>query len=72
MIVKVVNPTEEPATLRIKGDWKSVSGAAFEYYAPGSPTGKCLYMNFLSVRPDVCRRLLSDSNSRWTPLALAV
>ena len=30
--------TEEPATLRIKGDWKSVSGAAFEYYAPGSLT----------------------------------
>jgi len=38
VIVKVVNPTEEPATLRIKGDWKSVSGAAFEYYAPGSLT----------------------------------
>ena len=24
-----------------------------------------------SVRSDVCRRLLSDSNSRWTPLPLA-
>ena len=30
------------------------------------------YMKFLFVRPDVCRRLLSDSNSRWTPLLLAV
>ena len=29
-------------------------------------------MKFLFVRPDVCRRLLSDSNSRWTPLLLAV
>jgi alpha-N-arabinofuranosidase len=36
--VKVVNPTEEPATLRIKGDWASVSKTAFEYYAPGSLT----------------------------------
>ena len=38
VIVKVVNPTDEPATLRIKGDWASVSDAAFEYYAPGSLT----------------------------------
>ena len=30
------------------------------------------YMKFLFVRPDVCRQLLSDSNSRWTPLLLAV
>ena len=30
------------------------------------------YMKFLSVRSDVCRRLLSDSNSRWTPLPLAM
>ena len=37
-IVKVVNPTDEPATLRIKGDWTGVSGAEFEYYAPGSLT----------------------------------
>jgi alpha-N-arabinofuranosidase len=38
VIVKVVNPTEEPATLRIKGDWTGVKDAAFEYYAPGSLT----------------------------------
>ncbi|MBR7030313.1 MAG: alpha-L-arabinofuranosidase, partial [Prevotella sp.] len=38
VIVKVVNPTEEAATLRIKGDWAGVSGTAFEYYAPGSLT----------------------------------
>ena len=38
VIVKVVNPTEEPATLRVKGDWASVSGGEFEYYAPGSLT----------------------------------
>ena len=38
MIVKVVNPTEEPATLRVKGDWAGVSGGEFEYYAPGSLT----------------------------------
>ena len=38
VIVKVVNPTDEPATLRIKGDWAGVSGAVFEYYAPGSLT----------------------------------
>ena len=36
------------------------------------PTIICLGMKFLSVRPDVCRRLLSDSISRWTPLPLAV
>ena len=38
MIVKLVNPTEEPATLRIKGDWIGVSSAVFEYYAPDSLT----------------------------------
>jgi alpha-N-arabinofuranosidase len=36
--VKVVNPTEKPATLRIKGDWNGVERAPFEYYAPGSLT----------------------------------
>ena len=29
-------------------------------------------MRFLSVRPDFCRRLPSDSISRWTPLPLAI
>lgn len=38
VIVKVVNPTEQAATLRVKGDWKGVTDAAFEYYAPGSLT----------------------------------
>jgi alpha-N-arabinofuranosidase len=38
VIVKVVNPTEESATLRIKGDWKGVKDTEFEYYAPGSLT----------------------------------
>ena len=38
VIVKVVNPTEEAATLRIKGDWTGVRDAAYEYYAPGSLT----------------------------------
>ena len=38
VIVKVVNPTEKSAKLRIKGDWKGVSGAEYEYYAPGSLT----------------------------------
>ena len=38
VIVKVVNPTEESATLRIKGDWNGVKDALFEYYAPGSLT----------------------------------
>jgi alpha-N-arabinofuranosidase len=38
VIVKVVNPTEEPAVLRIKGDWAGVGKTAFDYYAPGSLT----------------------------------
>jgi alpha-N-arabinofuranosidase len=38
VIVKVVNPTDQPATLRIKGDWDKVSSSQFEYYAPGSLT----------------------------------
>ena len=38
VIVKVVNPTDKPASLRIKGDWAGVSSTAFEYYAPGSLT----------------------------------
>jgi alpha-N-arabinofuranosidase len=38
VIVKVVNPTDVPAVLRIKGDWAGVKETAFEYYAPGSLT----------------------------------
>ena len=38
VIVKVVNPTETPATLRIKSDWTGVAATAFDYYAPGSLT----------------------------------
>ena len=38
VIVKVVNPTDNPATLRIKGDWTGVKSTQFEYYAPGSLT----------------------------------
>ena len=38
VIVKVVNPTDQAATLRVKGDWTGVKDAAFEYYAPGSLT----------------------------------
>jgi alpha-N-arabinofuranosidase len=38
VIVKVVNPTDVPANLRIKGDWVGVSNTEFEYYAPGSLT----------------------------------
>ena len=30
------------------------------------------YMKFLFVRSDVCRRLLSDSNSRWTMLVPSI
>ena len=30
----------------------------------------CLMM-FVFLRPEICRRLLSDSTSRWTPLPLA-
>ena len=38
VIVKVVNPADESATLRVKGDWTGAKGARFEYYAPGSLT----------------------------------
>ncbi len=38
VIVKVVNPTDEATTLRVKGDWKVVKDAVFDYYAPGSLT----------------------------------
>ena len=34
----MVNPTEEPYTLNIRGDWKGISGSDYEYYAPGSLT----------------------------------
>ena len=34
--------------------------------------GQMPCMKFLCVRSDVCRQLLSDSTSRWTPLLLAI
>lgn len=38
VIVKIVNPTEEPAVLRVRGQWEGVQSSVFEYYAPGSLT----------------------------------
>ena len=38
VIVKVVNPTENECELNILGDWKGLSDALYEYYAPGSLT----------------------------------
>lgn len=38
VIVKVVNPTDQPATLRVRGDWPGVSVTMFDYFAPGSLT----------------------------------
>ena len=38
VIVKVVNPADEPATLRVKGDWTGIKHAEFAYYAPESLT----------------------------------
>jgi alpha-N-arabinofuranosidase len=38
VIVKVVNPSEEACTLTVKGDWAGISGAEWDYYAPGSLT----------------------------------
>lgn len=36
VIVKVVNPTEDTYELTIEGDWKSLTGAGYEFVAPGS------------------------------------
>ena len=36
VIVKVVNPTDKPYRLTLRGDWGPLSGAEYEFYAPGS------------------------------------
>lgn len=36
VIVKIVNPTENAYDLIIGGDWKSLTGAGYEFIAPGS------------------------------------
>jgi alpha-N-arabinofuranosidase len=36
VIVKIVNPTENTYDLTIGGDWKSLTGAGYEFIAPGS------------------------------------
>jgi alpha-L-arabinofuranosidase len=36
--IKVVNPTEGSDTLTVRGDWKGISEAVYQYYAPGSLT----------------------------------
>ena len=38
VIVKVVNPTEKSYELNVSGDWKALTGAGYEYLAPGSLT----------------------------------
>ena len=38
VIVKVVNPTDKACDLTVSGDWKSIAGTAYDYYAPGSLT----------------------------------
>ena len=46
-------------------------GKTFYYFNFGSVPLYMLYMRFLFVRPGFCYCLLSDSTSRWTPLAFA-
>ena len=36
VIVKVVNPTDKAYSLDVAGDWKGISSAEYEYYAPGA------------------------------------
>lgn len=36
VIVKIVNPTENPYDLTVGGDWKSLTGTKYEFIAPGS------------------------------------
>lgn len=36
VIVKIVNPTEKLYDLTINGDWKSLTGAGYDFIAPGS------------------------------------
>ena len=36
VIVKIVNPTENPYELTIEGDWKQLNTAAYQFIAPGS------------------------------------
>lgn len=36
VIVKVVNAEDSPFVLNIDGDWKGITDARYEYYAPGS------------------------------------
>jgi alpha-L-arabinofuranosidase len=36
VIVKIVNPTENPYDLTIEGDWKQLNAAAYQFIAPGS------------------------------------
>jgi alpha-L-arabinofuranosidase len=36
VIVKIVNPTENPCDLTIEGDWKQLTGAGYQFIAPGS------------------------------------
>jgi alpha-N-arabinofuranosidase len=36
VIVKIVNPTENPCELTIEGDWKQLTGAGYQFIAPGS------------------------------------
>jgi len=38
VIVKIVNPTEDEYTLTIDGDWKSLTGAGYQFIAPGTLT----------------------------------
>ena len=36
VIVKVVNPTDKPYSLTLRGDWGPLAGAEYEFFAPGS------------------------------------
>ena len=35
VIVKIVNPTDQPCDLKVNGNWDSIFGAEYEFYAPG-------------------------------------
>ena len=35
VIVKIVNPTDQPYKLDVNGNWENLKGAEYEFYAPG-------------------------------------
>ncbi len=74
VMVKIVNPTENSVELKIEGDWKQITGARYEFIAPGSlrAANSIESPNAVAVEKSVISPVNNAINMTVVPLSAGV